>query len=111
MLFLQHCGAALAATAIPALYFFQRGDKPQARWASTAAFLVGLAVPIAGVLLVWDPFLLGENLIRFPATIMEVNWVDPSLFFMGATFIVLAAWLLRQSWLRWLVMAREPCPS
>lgn len=96
VLFLQHRGAALAATAIPALYFFQRGGKPRARWASTAAFLIALAVPIAGVLLVWSPSVLVENLIRFPAThYMEVNWVDPSLFFIGATYIVLAAWLLR----------------
>jgi hypothetical protein len=97
VLFLQHRGAALAATALPALYLFQRGGKPTTKWVGTAAFVIGLLVPVACVFLFWPASLLLENLIRFPATqYMEVNWVDPSLFIIAATFIVLAAWLLRQ---------------
>jgi hypothetical protein len=95
IVFLQHRGLTFAGGVIVILGFFYARDRDQS-WLRTAAiFVLGLAVPITTLLLLWPPSLLFENLVRFPATnYPEVNWVDPSLFLLTGSSLVVAAWLL-----------------
>jgi hypothetical protein len=98
ILFLQHRGLVLAASALAALGFFLARDKDVAWLKHIVGFLVGALTLVASMLLFWPGTLLIENLIRFPANhYLEINRLDPSLFLITACGLLLASWLLRNS--------------
>jgi hypothetical protein len=97
ILFLQHRGAVLAATAGLALCVLYARDRSAIAGKSAIAFISASALPVAGLFLFWPPSLLFDSLIRFPAThYLEVNRVEPSLFLITTSFLLAAAWLLRR---------------
>lgn len=95
--FLQHRSALMAAATLGVLLLLvwrQRG----AGWARCcAAYAIGAVAPVAAMAVFWDPALLFEHLIAFPATrYREVNRLDPTLIACAASFALGAAWLLRR---------------
>jgi hypothetical protein len=99
ILFLQHRGGLLAGVLLGAFCYAAWGTRHDrnCRMQCMAAFLLGLAVPIASVLLFWPASLLRDNLIRFPAEhYLGVNRLDNSLFLLAATWVAANACLLRR---------------
>lgn len=92
-LFLPH-RAALVGVTIVVLYLFLE-DRPGG-WKRAAAFGGAAALPVLGLLWVWSPQVLYEQLILFPVNgYLETNRVDPGLFFFVATVLLCGLWLLR----------------
>lgn len=94
--FLQHRSALMAAAALLVLIGVAATDGRAGRWRGPAAYLGAFLVPLLGLLLLWPPSLLFQNLIVFPAThYLDVNVVEPTLFLWTASFVLAGAWLLR----------------
>jgi len=86
--------AALVGVTIVVLYLFL--EDRAGGWKRAAAFGGAAALPVLGLLLVWSPQVLYEQLILFPANgDLETNRIDPGLFFFVATVLLCGLWLLR----------------
>lgn len=94
---LQHRSATIACATLAVLLLLA-WRQPAVRWRRCAvAYSLAVAAPVIAMALFWDPAMLWEHLVVFPATrYVEVNRVDPTLIACAASFAVGATWLLRR---------------
>lgn len=94
---LQHRSAIMACATLAVLLLLA-WRQPAVRWRRCAvAYALGFAAPVVAMAVFWDPAMLWEHLVVFPATrYVEVNRVDPTLIACAASFAVGATWLLRR---------------